>query len=45
MTAIDNPESLGSKRSSEMGGFYRFIAGRMPDLIREWEEIRKALDA
>ena len=44
MAAIDNPESLGSKRSSEMAGFYRFIAGRMPELIREWEEIRKAAD-
>lgn len=41
VAAIDDPESLGSKRSSEMAGFYRFIAGRLPELIREWEEIRK----
>ena len=44
VAAIDDPESLGSKRSSEMASFYRFIAGRMPELIREWDEIRKAAD-
>jgi hypothetical protein len=44
VAAIDDPESLGSKRSSEMAGFYRFIAGRMPELIREWDELRKAAD-
>ena len=42
VAAIDDPESLGSKRSSEMAGFYGFIAGRMPELIAEWEETRKA---
>lgn len=44
VVAIDDPDSLGSRRSAEMAGFYRFVGSRMPELIRDWEEIQKGRD-
>ena len=38
--AIGDEQSAGSLRAREMARFYRFIDARMPDLMREWEELR-----
>jgi DNA-binding transcriptional ArsR family regulator len=38
--AIGDEHSAGSLRAREMARFYRFINARMPDLMREWEELR-----
>ena len=39
--AIDDAASAGALRAREMARFYRFIDARMPDLMREWEELRE----
>jgi predicted transcriptional regulator len=39
--AIDDEASAGSLRAREMARFYRFIDARMPDLMREWEDLRE----
>ena len=38
--AIGDEHSAGSMRAREMARFYRFIDARMPDLMREWEDLR-----
>ena len=38
--AIDDETSAGAARAREMARFYRFIDTRMPDLMREWEQLR-----
>ncbi|HEX6365510.1 MAG TPA: MarR family transcriptional regulator [Agromyces sp.] len=39
--AIGDDSDVGAARAREMARFYRFINGRMPDLMREWEELRE----
>ncbi|MEP6479158.1 MAG: MarR family transcriptional regulator [Rhodoglobus sp.] len=41
VVAIDDPTSAGSLRSADMAAFYRFLAERLPQLIEEWNELRK----
>jgi hypothetical protein len=38
--AIDDESAAGAVRAREMARFYRFINARMPELMREWEELR-----
>jgi predicted transcriptional regulator len=38
--AIGDETDAGAARAREMARFYRFIDERMPDLMREWEELR-----
>ena len=39
--AIGDEADAGAARAREMARFYRFIDERMPDLMREWEELRE----
>jgi hypothetical protein len=39
--AIGDETDAGAARAREMARFYRFIDARMPDLMREWEELRE----
>jgi hypothetical protein len=39
--ASGDDSDVGAARAREMARFYRFINGRMPDLMREWEELRE----
>lgn len=39
--AIDDPSAPASERVDEMARFYRFLEVRLPDLMREWESIRR----
>jgi predicted ArsR family transcriptional regulator len=38
--AIDDRASVARARLTEMADFYRFIEGRMPLLLEEWEQVR-----
>ncbi len=39
--AIDEPGSTASERLDEMARFYRFFDSRLPQLMEEWEALRK----
>jgi DNA-binding transcriptional regulator GbsR (MarR family) len=39
--AIDEPDSVPSARLSEMAQFYRYLDTRMPQVMDEWEEVRR----
>ncbi len=39
--AIDDPGSTASERLDEMARFYRFFDSRLPQLMEEWEALRK----
>lgn len=43
--AIDDPESAGARRTADMVAFFRYIEGKMPELLAEWEAIRTAREA
>ncbi len=38
--AIGDETAAGAARAREMARFYRFIDSRMPELMREWAELR-----
>lgn len=38
--ALDDPSSAGARRTNEMVAFFRFIEGKMPELLAEWEALR-----
>jgi predicted transcriptional regulator len=38
--AIADPASAAGVRTSEMASFYRFLQGRLPELLAEWEAQR-----
>lgn len=40
LLAVGDPESPATERLRDMAGFYRFLQGRLPDLIGEWEDVR-----
>ena len=40
--AIDDPASVATARLVEMARFYRFVESRMPELLSEWEQLRRA---
>jgi hypothetical protein len=40
LTAVGDPESPATERLRDMAGFYRFLQGRLPELIGEWERVR-----
>jgi hypothetical protein len=43
--AIGDEASAGARRAREMARFYRFVDSRLPELMREWEEIRAMQDS
>jgi len=45
LAAVDDPASPATARLRDMAGFYRFLQGRLPDLLDEWEQIRAERDA
>ena len=46
LVADDNVEApLSMERAREMAGFFRFLADRMPRLLDEWDEHRRASSA
>lgn len=40
LAAVDDPDSPATERLRDMAGFYRFLQGRLPELIQEWEALR-----
>lgn len=40
VAALDDADSIASRRLDEMGRFYRFIDKRLPELMAEWERMR-----
>ncbi|MFF2050738.1 GbsR/MarR family transcriptional regulator [Leifsonia sp. NPDC058194] len=44
LAAVRDPESPATERLRDMAGFYRFLQGRLPELIGEWEGVRAAYD-
>jgi len=44
IAAVDDPDSLATERLRDMAGFYRFLEGRLPELIEEWEQVRVSSD-
>jgi DNA-binding transcriptional ArsR family regulator len=38
--AIGDEAAVGARRAREMARFYRFVDSRLPELMREWEELR-----
>ena len=38
--AIGDPDAAGARRTAEMAAFFRFIEGKMPELLDEWERLR-----
>jgi Predicted transcriptional regulators len=40
--AAGGAESIAGERLIELEGFYRFLQRRMPELLREWDEERRA---
>lgn len=43
LAAVD-PDSPATERLRDMAGFYRFLQGRLPEIIEEWEQIRARRD-
>jgi hypothetical protein len=42
LAAVGDPDSPATERLRDMAGFYRFIQGRLPGMIAEWEQVRSA---
>ncbi|MGO4594599.1 GbsR/MarR family transcriptional regulator [Leifsonia sp. 2TAF2] len=40
LAAVGDPASPATERLRDMAGFYRFIQGRLPEMIAEWELVR-----
>lgn len=40
LAAVGDPGSPATERLRDMAGFYRFLQGRLPQLIGEWEAVR-----
>ncbi|MFP3467311.1 GbsR/MarR family transcriptional regulator [Leifsonia sp. SIMBA_070] len=40
LAAVGDPASPATERLRDMAGFYRFIQGRLPEIIAEWEQVR-----
>ena len=40
LAAVGDPDSPATERLRDMAGFYRFVQGRLPALIAEWEQVR-----
>lgn len=38
--AIDDEQHLGARRLRDTAGFYRFLDGKMPELLAEWDAMR-----
>ena len=45
LAVVGDPASPATERLRDMAGFYRFIQGRLPELIGEWEQVRSARNA
>ncbi|WP_285114669.1 helix-turn-helix domain-containing protein [Leifsonia sp. fls2-241-R2A-40a] len=45
LAAVGDPASPATERLRDMAGFYRFVQGRLPELIAEWEQVRSARNA
>lgn len=41
VAAIDDPDSLASRRIEEMRDFFVFMQGRLPGLLEEWQASRE----
>jgi DNA-binding transcriptional regulator GbsR (MarR family) len=44
LAALDDPADLATERLRDMAGFYRFMQGRLPRMLDEWEQIRAERD-
>jgi DNA-binding transcriptional regulator GbsR (MarR family) len=42
LRAIEDPDSGVANRIREMAEYFRFMERRMPELLEEWEEIRRS---
>jgi len=42
LAAVGDPDSPATERLRDMAGFYRFVQGRLPEMIAEWEQVRSA---
>jgi DNA-binding transcriptional ArsR family regulator len=42
LAAVGDPASPATERLRDMAGFYRFLQGRLPGLIAEWEQVRSS---
>lgn len=42
LAAVGDPDSPATERLRDMAGFYRFVQGRLPQMIAEWEQVRSA---
>ncbi|MRG59646.1 MarR family transcriptional regulator [Agromyces sp. CFH 90414] len=40
LDAIGDPASAGARRTREMVDFFRYIEGKMPELLADWEALR-----
>lgn len=45
LAAVGDPGSPATERLRDMAGFYRFLQGRLPEIIREWEAVREQRDS
>lgn len=45
LAAVGDPASPATARLRDMGGFYRFLQRKLPELIGEWEQIRLERDS
>ena len=43
--AVGDPDSPATERLRDMAGFYRFLQGRVPEIIAEWETVRAQREA
>jgi hypothetical protein len=41
LAAVGDPDSPATERLRDMAGFYRFVQGRLPEIIAEWETVRQ----
>ena len=42
LAAVGDPDSPATERLRDMAGFYRFVQGRLPEVMAEWEQVRIA---
>lgn len=45
LAAVGDPDSPATLRLRDMAGFYRFLQGRLPHLLDEWEQLRAERDS
>ena len=45
LVAVGDPDSPATERLRDMAGFYRFLQGRVPEIIAEWETVRAQREA